>query len=225
MDDINAHHLTRLKEPFLFAAACGGRAEEVESLIEFHGADVNWRSPSISTDIDRSGNNGDDDDHDNEELVFGDSVLLAAVKNGHINVVEVLLAHGADVQSRCSSSGDTVLHIAAARGDEDLCELITETYSNRDLAFCVNDIGETPISIASKQGFQRLCDRLKYAPLEVALQHDPNTGMDQHFTQHMQIIANSAFKHSEKESLSPSSLCSVKNHESFDPLQTLKHAR
>ena len=38
------HQLDRMKESFLWAAAQGGREEEVESLLSI-GADVNWRHP------------------------------------------------------------------------------------------------------------------------------------------------------------------------------------
>ena len=37
------HQLDRMKESFLWAAAKGGREEEVESLLSI-GADVNWRN-------------------------------------------------------------------------------------------------------------------------------------------------------------------------------------
>ena len=37
-------HLDRMKESFLWAAAKGGREEEVESLLSL-GADANWENP------------------------------------------------------------------------------------------------------------------------------------------------------------------------------------
>lgn len=152
--------LSRLKGPFLWAAAKGGRAEEVQSLLVSHGADVNWCQPP--------------DEHqqniDGSEYT-GDSVLLTAVRNGHLDVVEVLLAHGADIDCRCTLKGDTVLHISAELGDENLCNLILE--SRRDMAFCMNNFGETPISIALERGFEGLSEHLKYAPLQ-----DSTTSLD-----------------------------------------------
>ena len=149
MDEVDSH-LNRLKGPFLWAAAKGGRAEEVQSLIVSHGADVNWHQIPYEEQ-------GDAD-------YSGDSVLIMAVRNRHLDVVKVLLAHGANIDSRCTDRGDTVLHIAASLGDDDICNLILE--ARRDMAFSTNNYGQTPISIALKQGFPKLSEHLKYAPLE-----------------------------------------------------------
>ena len=78
--------LDRLKESFLWAAAKGGRQEEVASLLEM-GADIDWVSPE------------------------GDTPLLAACKNGHRNVATLLMVHGARVNAR-----STVLQSLAVGG-------------------------------------------------------------------------------------------------------------
>ena len=96
--------LERFKDSFLVAAAKAGSAQEVHSLLEM-GADVSWRS--------LEGN-------------LGDTALLAAVRNGHRDVASILLAMGADPTDATSIlpgaenfGGDTALHLACRRGDED----------------------------------------------------------------------------------------------------------
>ena len=76
--------LERMKESFLWAAAKGGREEEVESLLSI-GADVNWVS--------------------NE----GDTALIAACRNGHRGVAALLLAHGGDAVSYTHLTLPTIL--------------------------------------------------------------------------------------------------------------------
>mmetsp|Transcript_10006 Transcript_10006/g.14983 ORF Transcript_10006/g.14983 Transcript_10006/m.14983 type:complete len:429 (-) Transcript_10006:663-1949(-) len=136
------NHLNRLKESFLWAAAKGGRAEEVESLINL-GANVNWKQNDSSMGFEE-----------------GDTALLAAVRNGHVDVAEVLMANGAqtDCQSR---NGDNVLHLAAGRGDEEFCALLQD---KRALVFCANNDGITPIDAAIRAGHIDLSEKLKYAP-------------------------------------------------------------
>ena len=85
------HQLDRMKESFLWAAAKGGREEEVESLLSI-GADVNWR-------------NGDE----------GETPLIAACRSGHRGVAALLLAHGGDAMGT-SRNGESALHAACRRG-------------------------------------------------------------------------------------------------------------
>ena len=75
------HQLDRMKESFLWAAAKGGREEEVESLLSI-GADVNWR-------------NGDE----------GETPLIAACRSGHRGVAALLLAHGGDARHQSAAEG------------------------------------------------------------------------------------------------------------------------
>ena len=119
-------HLERLKESFLWAAAKGGRLQEVASLLDL-GADVDWVVCSS--------------DSTNNTNRYKDTPLLTAVRAGHTDVSALLLAHGADPSRKSGNGGETALHLAAATGDEDLCTLLT-----REGGVCpltsVNDMGK-----------------------------------------------------------------------------------
>jgi len=145
MEESFGTNLKRLKGPFLIAAARGGRVEEVQSLISLDNSESNWIN-----------DRGDD----------SDTALLAAVRNAHYSVVEVLLAHGADVSQRSRPDGNTCLHIAASRGDDEICSLLLNY--KQSLAFSANNLGDTPIKIAIRKGFDDLGHKLKYAPIESA---------------------------------------------------------
>jgi len=95
--------LERFKDSFLNAAAKAGSEEEVSSLVDL-GADVNWVSPE-----------GD-----------GDTALLAACRNGHRTVVEMLVALGADCGASSGRGRDTALHLACRRGDEPMATMLVE---------------------------------------------------------------------------------------------------
>ncbi len=137
--------LDKFKESFLTEAARCGRTEEVSSLIEL-GARIDW-SP------------------ENE-----DTPLLAAVKNNHIDVATILIAHGADV-NRTSIGGNNALHLAARGGHEEMCALILSATSGSDEEngdsittcpfLCSNDAGLTPFDIAVEKGFWALAETLK----------------------------------------------------------------
>jgi ankyrin repeat protein len=110
------HHIDRFKESFLCAAARGGRIEECASLISF-GANVDWRE------------NGNED-----------NPLLVAVRNSMQDVAALLLAHGANPTVR-DRDGNTVMHLAAANGDECMASLFSPNAS--DLSLSTNKDGMT----------------------------------------------------------------------------------
>ncbi|GMH57495.1 hypothetical protein TL16_g02395 [Triparma laevis f. inornata] len=128
--DINTH-LDRLKESFLWAAARGGRASECESLLKM-GANINW----IQKDQGQCGQ--------------GDTPLLAAVRNGHGEVVRLLLAGGCD--TKCvSKEGENVLHLCTMRGDEELLNLFPDVDTKAK-----NKRNESPLDIAVRKGYGSL---------------------------------------------------------------------
>ena len=109
--------LDRLKERFLLAAARGGRLEEVVSLLEL-GAD---------SENNLCGEQGeeenDDDDAENEAEL--DTPLVAAARAGHVEIVSVLLANGADPNRKAERGDHYALHAAAEHGHvEAYCLLI-----------------------------------------------------------------------------------------------------
>ena len=109
--------LDRLKERFLLAAARGGRLEEVVSLLEL-GADF---ENNLFGEQGEEENN--DDDTENEAEL--DTPLVAAARAGHVEIVSVLLANGADPNRKAERGDHCALHAAAEHGHvEAYCTLI-----------------------------------------------------------------------------------------------------
>jgi len=146
-------HLDRLKESFLWAAAKGGRLQECASLLDL-GALPDWTSPtprrrtnngiiSTSSSLDRHQNYDDED-----------TPLLVAVRSGHADVASLLLAHGAD-PTKIGRGRNNILHLAAARGDEDLCRLLLSnlesTLSVGRLLQQKNIDGKTPLQVVAEE--------------------------------------------------------------------------
>ena len=112
--DIN-HHIARLKESFLLAAARGGRLQECASLLDL-GAEIEWR--------------------ENNE----DTPLIAALRGGHKDCCSLLLAHGAN-PTGTDRDGNTVMHLIAARNDEGMLSLFAPNAAA--LSCKTNDSGMT----------------------------------------------------------------------------------
>ena len=117
-NEIN-HHIARLKESFLCAAARGGRIQECASLLDL-GAEIEWH-----------------EEHND------DTPLIAAVKNGHQDVAALLLAHGANPAIR-DRDGNTVMHLASSIGDEGMASLFSPNASA--LSLSTNNAGMTGTS-------------------------------------------------------------------------------
>ena len=141
--------MEKWKESFLWAAANGGRIEEVASLLDM-GANV-----------------------DIVQSIEEETPLFTAVKNGHHDVVCLLLAYGADPLKAINQDGDSILHLAARMGDDNLCRIIlTGIVNGRNnqnnvisdsLLFDTNLGGSTPLDIAVEKGYLALAERLKQA--------------------------------------------------------------
>mmetsp|Transcript_19653 Transcript_19653/g.36826 ORF Transcript_19653/g.36826 Transcript_19653/m.36826 type:complete len:406 (+) Transcript_19653:1448-2665(+) len=138
-NDIN-HHIARLKESFLCAAARGGRIQECASLLDL-GAEIEWR------------------DENND-----DTPLISAVRNGHQDVAALLLAHGANPSVR-DQDGNTVMHLASSIGDEGMASLLSPNASA--LSLSTNNDGMTAIDIAVQRGFNSFAEHLNNLFYEV----------------------------------------------------------
>ena len=182
-------HLERLKESFLWAAAKGGRMQEVASLLDL-GAEVDWSQKQLTQfnfERDRSPLHQRADEnlvhHEEESLQSSvlqddihleDSPLLASVRNGHIQVASLLLAHGADPYRR-THNGDTALHLAAAIGNEDICNMFMQNNFDCCALTEVNCDGMTPFDIAVDKGFLALGENLKnICAIDRSIENDYN---------------------------------------------------
>ena len=73
------------------------------------------------------------------EDTFGNTPLICAAENGHVNLVLLFLAQGADV-NRVTHSGSTALHYAAKHGWTTCCKVNVFVKSRQTLlvniSFC-----------------------------------------------------------------------------------------
>ncbi len=138
--------IERFKESFLTEAARCGRTEEVASLLDLSA------NPNSSPSEDE------------------DSPLHAAVRNNHIDVATVLIAHGANVNKK-TKGGNSALHLASFLGNEEMVALLLSANSASHGGFdddigcpvlnSVNDDGLTPFDLAVENGYWALGQTLK----------------------------------------------------------------
>jgi len=82
-----------------------------------------------------------------KENVFNDTPLHKASINGHADVVELLLKHGADADAT-SSNGSTPLHYAAYNGHANIVKLLLENCADPSAK---NNIGKKPADVARER--------------------------------------------------------------------------
>lgn len=100
----------------------------------------------------------------------GFSPLIAALTGGSAQadvaeLVEALIAHGADVDQR-GVNGYAPLHIAAAQGDLAMVDLLMSHGADPNVITNIDDM-ETPVEVASAAGHADVVERLR--PLTVRL--------------------------------------------------------
>ena len=81
-----------------------------------------------------------------------------SAQNGHLPVVELLLAHQADPDLACSSDGATPLFISAQNGHQTVVELLLKAGANPNQSCTRN--GVTPLLIAAFLGHQTVVELL-----------------------------------------------------------------
>ena len=81
---------------------------------------------------------------------------LAAVRSGQQDVASLLLAHGANPAVR-DGDGNTVMHLAAEKGDEGLASLFAP---NVDLVHSINHDGMTALDIAVERGYSSFAEHI-----------------------------------------------------------------
>jgi uncharacterized protein len=102
--------------------------------------------------------------HVNQLSTDGDlnnTALHAATAGHYRDIVEILLAHGADVNARSHGAirqGFTPLHVAAGRGFHDIAELLLQYGAD---IHAQKDDGQTAASYAKQRGFGELSSWLQ----------------------------------------------------------------
>lgn len=99
----------------------------------------------------------DDTEHDmNQGDDHGFSPLHWAAKEGHLNLVTLLIQRGARVNAT-NMGDDTPLHLATAHGHRDIVNLLLK--NKADINF-VNEHGNTPLHYACFWGFSQVAEDL-----------------------------------------------------------------
>ncbi|GMI85791.1 hypothetical protein HRI_002248400 [Hibiscus trionum] len=111
----------------LKSAAVSGKADLVRTLIH-HGGDVNHKDSN------------------------GRSLVSFAVEAGHLDVVNVLISSGCEIDN----SIDHVFHYAAAINSVDLMDALFRAYKNTDSIDSVDFRGQTPIHISAIHGYMEV---------------------------------------------------------------------
>ena len=96
--------------------------------------------------------------------------MFAAIRNDHLDVVSLLLAHGANKKCETLNGRNRGLHLAAMTGSEEMCRLLlVAEIGNEDessdrchfILNCRNENDMTTFDIAVERGFLALAEKLK----------------------------------------------------------------
>ncbi|KFV05221.1 Ankyrin repeat and SOCS box protein 3 [Tauraco erythrolophus] len=85
----------------------------------------------------------------NEVTTEATTALFLAVENEHVDVVKLLLQHGANVKGPHSWSGWNSLHQASFQGCTEIMKILLEKGASEE---CVDDFGITPLFVAAQYG-------------------------------------------------------------------------
>src|SRR3989339_521673 len=97
----------------------------------------------------------------------GTTALYVAAQNGHTQIVELLLAAGANVNSPRTDNGMTPLLIAAQNGHAQIMQLLLAAGANVDIQR--TDSGTTPLFIAAQLGHTQIVRLLLAAGADITL--------------------------------------------------------
>jgi ankyrin repeat protein len=96
----------------------------------------------------------------NAKFVFGTTLLHLATSLGSLGneVAKLLIAQGADINAKENISRFTPLHFAVRENQKDVAQLLIAKGADVNAK---NNIGETPLQLAEKSGFNEMADLLK----------------------------------------------------------------
>jgi ankyrin repeat protein len=94
-----------------------------------------------------------------------------AAWNGHLEIVKLLLEHGADVNAKMEGLG-TALHLAASNGHLEIVKLLLENGADVN-AKTEGGYGETAVEIANRKGHMKVFGFIRQW-LEHKQNFDPN---------------------------------------------------
>jgi ankyrin repeat protein len=103
----------------------------------------------------------------------GDTALIEASRNGHLEVVRILLRAEAEVDE-VNPRGQTALLVAAAGGHARIVELLLAAGADRGIA---DENGDTAVMLAARNGFDQVMERIlpKTRRREPALREAPES--------------------------------------------------
>ena len=165
-DDDFSHLSYERRTLLLFTAAIDGDTERFRALIS-SGVDVNAHLVVASTSIDLRDSNGctlkrftaeDDLTHTLAQRLAelgpgadakdgsGFTPLHYAVKYDNLRIVQMLAAHGADIDAKEQNQGLTPLHIAAGAGNTEMVRKLIRLGANVN---AISQVRYTPLDVAS----------------------------------------------------------------------------
>lgn len=127
----------RLNSDFRIAAI-SGEMNRVEKLLK-NGAEVNSRGPAAG------------------RVPAGMTALMGAATNNHLEVVKLLISHGANI-NQADDGGGTALIYAVWKGNKKVVSFLLE--NGADVYAKTRD-GRTPLSIAKQAGHTEIVKMLK----------------------------------------------------------------
>ncbi|KAL3673423.1 hypothetical protein V7S43_001135 [Phytophthora oleae] len=120
----------------LFRASETGDVQAVAGLVQDPQVDINWHCTQS----------------------YGATPLIAAISNGHQEIVQVLLKAGAELGVLKTPDRNSPLHEAGFRGDPDIMQLVVNKVIEKssedtpDLINLQNQFGNTPLHNAARTG-------------------------------------------------------------------------
>jgi len=144
--------------------SCSNNQKEIVGLFLDNGLDVNYAKPITAADgamnsyldwIESAADSSLGSNFSlNNEICSGESLLQAAVKNGYLSMVKLLIERDAKVNYQ-DESGNTALHYAAANGKKDIVKYLLE--NNADVNV-VNVKEQKAIDYSNIKGYNEITE-------------------------------------------------------------------